>query len=58
MIRATTAGFVWWGQNLVNSVRGSDAIRFTTAHTRAPATVAAFCAVAAFRPLKTPIRAW
>jgi len=44
MIRAATAGFGWWGQNLVNSVRGSDAIRFTTAHTRTPATVAAFCA--------------
>ena len=44
MIRGAIVGLGWWGQNLVNSVRGSDAIRFTTAHTRTQATAAAFCA--------------
>ncbi|WP_428484577.1 Gfo/Idh/MocA family protein [Rhodopila sp.] len=44
MLRAAIVGLGWWGQNLVNSVRDSDAIRFTTAHTRTPDTVGAFCA--------------
>jgi predicted dehydrogenase len=44
MIRAAIVGLGWWGQNLVNSVRGSDVIRFTTAHTRTRATAASFCA--------------
>jgi predicted dehydrogenase len=43
MIRAAIVGLGWWGQNLVNSVRHSEAIRFTTAHTRTRATAAAFC---------------
>ena len=43
MIRAAIVGLGRWGQNLVNSVRGSDAIRFTTAHTRTRATAAGFC---------------
>jgi predicted dehydrogenase len=49
MIRAAIVGLGWWGQNLVNSVRGSDAIHFTTAHTRTQATVAAFCSDAGLR---------
>lgn len=44
MIRAAIVGLGWWGQNLVNSVRRSSAIRFTTAHTRNHATAEAFCA--------------
>lgn len=44
MIRAAIVGLGWWGQNLVNSVRGSHAICFTTAQTRTQATVAGFCA--------------
>jgi predicted dehydrogenase len=43
MIRAAIVGLGWWGQNLVNSVRSSEAIRFTVAHTRNEATVAGFC---------------
>lgn len=46
MIRAAIVGLGWWGQNLVNSVRGSDAIHFTKAHTRTQGTVAVFCAEA------------
>jgi predicted dehydrogenase len=46
MIRAAIVGLGWWGQNLVNSVRGSSVIRFTTAHTRTRATAAPFCAEA------------
>jgi predicted dehydrogenase len=49
MIRAAIVGLGWWGQNLVNSVRGSDLIRFTTAHTRTQATAAGFCAEAGLR---------
>lgn len=49
MIRAAIVGLGWWGQNLVNSVRDSQAIRFTTAHTRTHATAAAFCAEAGLR---------
>ncbi len=44
MIRAAIVGLGWWGQNLVNSVRSSETIRFTMAHTRTKATAAAFCA--------------
>jgi predicted dehydrogenase len=46
MIHAAIVGLGWWGQNLVNSVRGSDAIRFTTAHTRHADAAATFCAEA------------
>ncbi len=46
MIRAAIVGLGWWGQNLVNSVRDSQAIRFTTAHTRHRENAAAFCASA------------
>ena len=46
MINAAIVGLGWWGQNLVNSVRGNERIRFTTAHTRNQATTAAFCAEA------------
>jgi predicted dehydrogenase len=49
MIRAAIVGLGRWGQNLVNSVRGSDAIRFTMAHTRTQATAAGFCAEAGLR---------
>ena len=49
MIRAAIVGLGRWGQNLVNSVRVSDAIRFTTAHTRTQATAAGFCADAGLR---------
>ena len=49
MIRTAIVGLGWWGQNLVNSVRGSGTIRFTTAHTRTQATAAAFCAEAGLR---------
>ncbi|WP_428489992.1 Gfo/Idh/MocA family protein [Rhodopila sp.] len=49
MIRAAIVGLGWWGQNLVNSVRDSEAIRFTTAHTRTQATAAGFCAEAGLR---------
>jgi predicted dehydrogenase len=53
MIRAAIVGLGRWGQNLVNSVRGGDAIRFTTAHTRNPATAAGFCADAGLRWVDT-----
>ncbi len=46
MINAAIVGLGWWGQNLVNSVRGSEAIRFTLAHTRNRAPADAFCAQA------------
>jgi predicted dehydrogenase len=49
MINAAIAGLGWWGQNLVNSVRDSGAIRFTAAHTRTQSTAAAFCAQAGLR---------
>ena len=49
MIRAAIVGLGWWGQNLVNSVRDSSAIRFTSAHTRNHAPVADFCAAAGLR---------
>jgi predicted dehydrogenase len=51
MIRAAIVGLGWWGQNLVNSVRvsGSEAIRFTTAHTRKRDTAASFCAEAGLK---------
>jgi predicted dehydrogenase len=53
MIRAAIVGLGRWGQNLVNSVRGGDAIRFTTAHTRNRATAAGFCADAGLRWVDT-----
>ena len=46
MINAAIVGLGWWGQNLVNSVRGSETIRFTAAHTRNQNPAAAFCAQA------------
>ena len=49
MISAAIVGLGWWGQNLVNSVRDSATIRFTTAHTRTEATAASFCAEAGLR---------
>src|SRR4030088_2267525 len=49
MIRAAIVGLGWWGQNLVNSVRNSGVIRFTTAHTRTKATATGFCAEAGLR---------
>ena len=42
-IRAAIVGLGWWGRSLVESVRHSETIRFTTAHTRTAATVADFC---------------
>ena len=53
MIRAAIVGLGWWGQNLVNSVRDSSAIRFTTAHTRTKQTAAGFCAEAGLRWVDT-----
>jgi predicted dehydrogenase len=49
MIRTAIVGLGRWGQNLVDSVRGSGAIRFTTAHTRTQATAAGFCAESGLR---------
>ena len=49
MIQAAIVGLGWWGQNLVNSVRDSNAIRFSVAHTRTQATAAGFCADAGLR---------
>jgi predicted dehydrogenase len=49
MIRAAIVGLGWWGQNLVNSVSGSEAIRFTVAHTRTQASAAGFCLEAELR---------
>jgi predicted dehydrogenase len=49
MIQAAIVGLGWWGQNLVNSVRGSKTIRFIAAHTRTQATAAGFCAEAGLR---------
>jgi predicted dehydrogenase len=46
MIRAAIVGLGRWGQNLVNSVRDGNAIRFTTAHTRTRSAAAGFCAEA------------
>jgi len=43
MINAAIVGLGWWGQNLVNSVRDSSAIRFVRAHTRRRDTAAPFC---------------
>lgn len=43
MIRAAIVGLGWWGRNLVDAVRHSDAIRFTAANTRTQSTVADFC---------------
>jgi len=43
MINAAIVGLGRWGRNLVNSVRGSGAIRFTRAQTRTEANAAAFC---------------
>jgi len=43
MINAAIIGLGWWGKNLVNAVRRSEAIRFTVAHTRTAAPVADFC---------------
>jgi predicted dehydrogenase len=42
-IRAAIVGLGWWGRSLVESVRHSETIRFTTAHTRTAATMADFC---------------
>jgi len=44
MITAAIVGLGWWGQNLVDSVRASSAIRFSLAHTRTEASVSAYCA--------------
>ena len=49
MFRAAIVGLGRWGQNLVNSVRGGDAIQFTTAHTRTQTTATGFCAEAGLR---------
>jgi hypothetical protein len=49
MINAAIAGLGWWGQNLVNSVKGSEAIRFSVANTRTHATAASFCEAAGMR---------
>jgi predicted dehydrogenase len=42
-IRAAIVGLGWWGRSLVESVRHSETIRFTAAHTRTAATVTDFC---------------
>jgi predicted dehydrogenase len=44
MVRAAIVGLGRWGRSLVASVQGkSSDIRFVVAHTRTPATAAAFC---------------
>jgi predicted dehydrogenase len=43
MISAAIVGLGRWGRNLVDSVRQSEAIRFTTAHTRTATTAADYC---------------
>jgi predicted dehydrogenase len=43
MIRAAIVGLGRWGRNLVDAVRHSETIRFTTAHTRTVATAEEFC---------------
>jgi predicted dehydrogenase len=44
MVRAAIVGLGRWGRSLVASVQGkSSDIRFVAAHTRTPATAAAFC---------------
>jgi predicted dehydrogenase len=49
MIRTAIVGLGRWGQNLVDAVRGSEAIRFSVAHTRDEARAAGFCAEAGLR---------
>jgi predicted dehydrogenase len=49
MIRAAIVGLGRWGQNLVDAVGGSKAIRFSVAHTRDEARAARFCAEAGLR---------
>ena len=45
MLRAAMVGLGSWGRTMVGSVQGkSDLLRFTTAFTRTPAKVEAFCA--------------
>lgn len=44
MIGAAIVGLGWWGKNLVNAVRGHDAVvRVTATHTRRAEPVAGFC---------------
>jgi predicted dehydrogenase len=43
MIRAAIVGLGWWGRNLVDAVRNSRQIHFTTAHTRTADAVGEFC---------------
>jgi predicted dehydrogenase len=43
MIRAAIVGLGRWGQNLVNGAAGSEALRFTSAHSRTRQTADAFC---------------
>jgi len=44
MIRAAIVGLGWWGKNLVNAVRGDDAvISFVAAHTRRADPAGNFC---------------
>jgi predicted dehydrogenase len=43
MIRAAIVGLGRWGRNLVDAVRQSETIRFTTAHSRTAVTAADFC---------------
>ena len=49
MIRAAIVGLGWWGQNLVNSVADSAALRFVAANTRTRQTAEAFCREKALR---------
>ena len=49
MITAAIAGLGWWGQNLANSVKTSQALRFTTVNTRTRQTAEAFCREAGLR---------
>ncbi len=49
MIRAAIVGLGRWGQNLVTSVRDSETMRFTAAHTRTRESAAAFCATSGLR---------
>jgi predicted dehydrogenase len=49
MIRAAIVGIGTWGQNLVSSAKGSDALRFTAGATRTPDRARAFCEASGIR---------
>jgi len=44
MVNLAIVGLGRWGQNLVDSIGGSDTVRFTAAVTRTPSKVSSYCA--------------